>query len=509
MRKPERDVFRQLTETMERNEKLEAGNSKLRKENRGLNERVGTLERTLEERIAAAVSRAVIQATEPLLERISVLEEANHRKDAEIRRLKAQIDKNSTNSSKPPSSNGYHKIMNNREPSGRKTGGQPGHRGHTLTIPKNLEELVRDGKAKHIIKDETGGGRKYVSDWEIDIRIQPVYIEYRRAVGKPTRARYGIGVQALAVYLQNVGMMSLERLSEFLGVATDGLIRLSEATLIGFSHKAAQSIELSGYREDLLNGSVLHVDETPIKTTERSERTGVLDKAKQTTLNAYVRTYSNARTTILTGSGHKDMDSVKEDGILGRFCGILSHDHESKFYAFADRHATCGEHLIRDLRGVEELWKQPWAGSMRKLMQEMNAYKNDDINKSGAQCDPVMLSDFEDRYDQTVTRGEQILAEQPPNSFGYDELRKMVNRLRTYKNSYLLFLRDYAAPFTNNQSERDLRHCKIRQKVSGCFRSWQGLLDYCKIRSLTDTSRKRSLNLLLAIASCFAFPAAC
>ena len=82
------------------------------------------------------------------------------------------------------------------------------------------------------------------------------------------------------------------------------------------------------------------------------------------------------------------------------------------------------------------------------------------------------------------------MASMPPKSFGYDELRRMVNRLNKHKDNCLLFIRDYEAPFTNNQAERDLRHCKTKQKVSGCFRSWQGVLDYCKIRSLLATSKK-------------------
>jgi transposase len=66
----------------------------------------------------------------------------------------------------------------------------------------------------------------------------------------------------------------------------------------------------------------------------------------------------------------------------------------------------------------------------------------------------------------------------------------------------MLFMRDYVAPFTNNQAERDLRHCKTKQKVSGCYRSWQGLLDYCNIRSLTDTSRKRGADALALLRAC-------
>ena len=92
------------------------------------------------------------------------------------------------------------------------------------------------------------------------------------------------------------------------------------------------------------------------------------------------------------------------------------------------------------------------------------------------------------------------------NSFGYDELRRMINRLEKYKDNYLLFIRDYEAPFTNNQAERDLRHCKTKQKVSGCFRSWQGVLDYCKIRSLLATAMKRGENLLASLSSLWKIP---
>ena len=82
-----------------------------------------------------------------------------------------------------------------------------------------------------------------------------------------------------------------------------------------------------------------------------------------------------------------------------------------------------------------------------------------------------------------------------PKSFGYDELRRMLNRLEKHKDNYLLFIRDYNAPFTNNQAERDFRHVKTKQKISGCFRSWQGVLDYCYIRSRLDTAKKRGENL--------------
>ncbi len=100
-----------------------------------------------------------------------------------------------------------------------------------------------------------------------------------------------------------------------------------------------------------------------------------------------------------------------------------------------------------------------------------------------------------------LNKGKELVNEMKTGSFGCDELRRMVNRLEACRDNYLLFIRNYKAPFTNNEAERDLRHCKTKQKVSGCFRSWQGLLDYCKVRSLLATAKKRGQNLLITLAS--------
>jgi transposase len=189
---------------------------------------------------------------------------------------------------------------------------------------------------------------------------------------------------------------------------------------------------------------------------------------------------------------------VITDNILTQFHGIISQDHESKFYNFGGLHATCGAHLTRELKGLSELQMQMpgWAAKVRRFFLEMNLQKNDDIHRNNDSCEPALMSSFETRYDELVHSGKHHLETMSPKSFGYDELRRMVNRLDKHKDNYLLFIRNYAAPFTNNLAERDLRHCKTKQKVSGCFRSWQGVLDYCKIRSLLATARKRGQNLL-------------
>ena len=506
-----RDIFRQLTEQTERADRLEGENRELRVENVRLRKQVinleskmGTLTADLDARIKTAVAKAVTPLTEEIDRKEGQIQKAND----EIDRLKAVMNKDSNNSSKPPSSNGLKKIANNRETSNHKRGGQRGHKGHTVTIPQDLDELVREGKAKHIIKDDTNGATRYVSDWEIDIQTITVYTERRRPIGEPQHIRYGAEVRASAVYLSNVGMMSLERIAEFFAAATHGLVAPSEASILQFIAEAAQNIDTQPMICDLLNGAVMNTDDTPVKTTERPDEGGSgLEIAKHTTFNAYVRTYSNPTTTLLTANAHKGDESVKQDNILTRFFGIVAHDHEAKFYKYGTRHATCGEHLSRELKGMDELCMLRWADRMRSFMLEMNEQKKEDIAEERIACAPLRLRSYEAWYDELVDQGTALLETMRKKSFGYQQLRRMVNRLRGYKDSYLLFIRDYTAPFTNNLAERDLRHCKTKQKVSGCYRSWQGLLDYCKIRSLTDTTRKRRGDVMAALRACFFLPA--
>ena len=508
-----RGLYRQLTEQTEKAERLEVENRQLRSENSRLHKKVESLEKRLDTVTAeldARIEAAVHKAVTPLHQEAAYKDEQIRKANDEIARLKASKEKDSGNSSKPPSSNGLKKIPNNREPSGRKTGGQPGHKGHALRIPKDLKELVEAGKAKHVVKDETDGAKRYVSDWEIDLLIVPVYTERRRAIGGPPTVRYGAGIQSLAVYLQNVGLMSLERLAEFFRVVTQGLLAPSEATLVQFTQTAASRVNLEPLVVDLLNGSVVHTDDTPVRTTQRiGLGQDTPEKAERTTLNAYIRTYSNPTTTLLTANAHKDDAGVRHDNILTRFFGIVSHDHESKFYNYGTRHAACGGHLSRELKGMNVLYLLPWAGQIRTFFLEMNGHKTKDQAENKTACDPPILDQYEARYDELVEEGAALLSLMRKKMLGYDELRRMLKRLKTHKDAYMLFMRDYKAPFTNNQAERDLRHCKTKQKVSGCYRSWQGLLNYCKIRSLTDTTRKRGGDVLAALRACFLLAAPC
>jgi len=499
-------MFRHIEDLTLENERLESENRILRKESKAikcenarLHKRIEILEATLEERIAKAVEAAVAKATEPLLATIA-------EKDKEILRLKSQLGKDSSNSSKPPGSNGLKKVVNNREKSTRKQGGQHGHKGATLVIPKNLPELVEAGIAEHIIVSEVAEGASYTSDWVVDIKTVVTYTEYRREPGKPPKVEYGTQVKAMAVLLCVVGLMACKRLSEYFNEISKGLLPMSKATLAGFNSGASNAVNLQQHKHDLLNGEVINTDDTKIKTSERPRADGTLETAKNTTFDIYIRTHSNETTTVLTAHPSKAGATIVEDDILTQFQGILSHDHESKFYNHGGSNATCHAHLSRELKGMAELHMVEWAKGCRSFFLEMNEHKLEDINEGRTSCDPDQLQLFEKHYDSYVASGKLKLESMKPKSIGYDELRRMINRLEKHKDNYMLFMRNYDAPFTNNLAERDLRHCKTKQKVSGCFRSWAGVLEYCNIRSFVSTAKKRGQNLLDSLAGLFSPP---
>jgi len=498
MKNYEKSVFRQLTETIEENESLKrinkelrAENAEIRAENGRLRKRMTEIEETLEARIKKSINTAVMIAVEPLIAEIG-------KKDIEIKRLKAIIEKDSGNSNKPPSSDGFKKIANNRETSEKKRGGQLGHKGSTLTIPKNLEELVREEKAEHKVIDLTNGMDNYVSKWEIDIKTKTIYTEYRCPIGTIPTISYGNGIKAYSCVLMNHGFMSLEKVSEFLGEITYGQISPSVATLEKFNKEIAYKVDIGALKNDLLNGEVMNIDESPMKSTEKL-LDDILETSKETTFDVIIRTHSNATTTLYTVNPRKDDAGIVMDGIIPEFHGIFSHDHDRKYYKYGkpELHAICHAHLSRELKGLFELYNISWAADFRKFINEMNAYK-----EATKECSDEKFAEFGRKYDDLVGQGAKIL-ENTPKLFGYDELRKMVKRLTDYKQNYLLFIKNYTAPFTNNQAERDLRPCKTKQKISGCFRSWQGLSNFAKIRSLFSTSKKRSINLIDTISSLF------
>jgi len=156
----------------------------------------------------------------------------------------------------------------------------------------------------------------------------------------------------------------MERLSDFANEITYGAINLSDATIEKFMADFSGSLdsELESIKTDLLNGSVMNVDESPMDVAQKPDYSGdvpVMRKSENSSFTAYIRTHSNERSTLYTVNPQKDAQGCERDGILPQYVGIISRDHEAKFYKYGSGHATCGAHLLRDLKGLFELQKIP------------------------------------------------------------------------------------------------------------------------------------------------------
>jgi hypothetical protein len=450
-----------------------------------------------------------------LKERDEYKQELN-KSNEEIKRLLAIINKNSSNSSKPPSTNGFRKIINLREKSQRPSGGQKGHPGRCLKLPENIDELVKKGVAEVIVIDHINGTDEYVSRWVLDIKVKVIVTEHRFPDkdsipnGMENKVTYGDSIKAMTVLLSNEGIIAEERLTSFYSELTEGAISPSVATVESFLSQFAQKLpgELKAIEDDLINGKVINTDDTPLRCTQKPEygkpdEEPVLITAKNTTFDVTLRNYSNESSTIYTVNPQKDKEGIIRDGILPKFGRTVVHDHESKFYNYGTMHGTCGDHLIRDLKGLYELQNVSWASEMLSFMKEMNDHKKNDLREDINICNKELLDEYDKRYDTLLADGRAAFSLLKEKELGWDELRKMLNRLSNFKDCYLLFIRDYDVPFTNNLSERDLRPAKTRQKVSGCFRSWNGVEIYAKIRSFISTAKKRQKNLFDSIACVF------
>ena len=196
------------------------------------------------------------------------------------------------------------------------------------------------------------------------------------------------------------------------------------------------------------------------------------------------------------------MDKI---GILPKFKGLIVHDSWAPYFRFEKlRHALCCAHLLRELTGIHENTGQEWAKSMIALLVEMKNAKDELIKNEQSCFTKEQLKDFLDRYD-TVLRDALALNPAPEESAGKrgrkkrGKVRALVERLILHKAEVCRFAEDFKVPFDNNQAERDLRMLKVKQKVSGCFRTKEGADDFMSLMTYTGTALKHGVGAFNAI----------
>ena len=420
-------------------------------------------------------------------------------------RLKSIINNDSSNTSLPPSTDQNGKggrpanTFNSREKTGRKAGGQKGHKGTTLS-KSEVEEKIRSGNCRHEIKTLGDlSGTKYITKYIIDLHTETVVTELRIYADKdgmfhvPDEYRsdvtYGPNVKALAVSLYSEGVMSNDRIAAFLNAASEGGISLSEGSVYSFCKKFAGNAQESirHLDEEMLNQAVVATDATTVTVNGKQK---------------YVRNFSIEKAVVYRAMKSKTINEMEKIAFLKKFTGILVHDHETALYHFGSDHAECNVHLIRYLRKNTEDTGNEWSGKMIRLLCEMNKERKELISKGVKSFSEEAVAGYEKRYYGLIEEG-RMQNKKTKHKYAKKEESTLLNRLDTYSHNHLLFLHDFSVFFDDNISERDLRKVKNREKMAGGFRKDSGHEMYCQILTIIETLKKRKMDMMENIRKLF------
>lgn len=418
-------------------------------------------------------------------------------------RLKSMINNDSSNTSLPPSTDQKGgkpaNTFNNREKTGRKAGGQKGHKGSTLT-KSEVEEKIKSGVCRHRIKSVGNpSSKKYITKYVVDIDVAPIITEvriYADENGKfhipvPYRSdvTYGANVKSLAVSLYCEGVMSNDRIAAFLNAAGNDELSLSEGSVYRFCKKFAKDAQKSvcQLEEELLNQKVVSTDATVV--TVNGEQN-------------YIRNFSIEETVIYRAMKSKTIDALGKLRFLEKFAGILVHDHETALYHFGIDHAECNVHLIRYLKKNTEETGHKWSEKMISLLCEINKARKVLIHQGEKEIPVKTISSYEKRYQRLIADGRKKNKATIYKYAKKDE-NALLNRMEKYSHNHLLFVHDFAVPFDDNMSERDLRKAKNRQKMAGGFRKDSGHEMYCAILSVVETLKRRNMGIVANIKKIF------
>lgn len=428
-----------------------------------------------------------------------------------IEALERQLKQNSQNSHKPPSSDGYRKPApkSQRKRSGRRSGGQAGHTGTTLAMSDTPDHVTdywpeRCGQCQRELGHTHASGceRRQVHD------MPPVQIEVteHRAMqvccaqcGAVTQAvfpaqvqpgvQYGHGVAALAIYAHTYQLLPLERTAELMRDLAGRMV--SEGTLVNLLASCAERVAPieQQIKQAIILAPVAHFDETGLRVCGQ--------------LN-WLHVASTDRLTYYAVDAKRGTLAHERIGILPHFTGVAIHDAYASYLQRDGPHGLCNAHLVRELTALEESTRQHWPTRLKTLLFDVKARVDQAHDQGRAALAPEVMASFEAEYNRLI---RCALRSNPrpvrlPGQRGRARASPACNlaeRLRDHQDSVLRFMYDFRVPFDNNQAERDLRMLKVKQKVSGCFRSAEGAHLFARLRGYLSTVRKQGYQALAAL----------
>lgn len=435
------------------------------------------------------------------------------RLSARVAELEARLSKDSHNSSKPPSSDGLAKKSTSPNvPSGKKPGAQPGRVGKTLERSAHVDTVVDHPLPQHCQCGATlAGARVRLNEQRqvIDIPVANYHVtEHRTWQTRCTCGRahhssfpddvtevvqYGPNVRALAVHLTHGQLLPLGRsaqlITELYGLS------VSPGTVHAWGDQAAQLLrpEVARIAQSLIGLPVVHADESGLRVASRLH---------------WLHTVASERLTWYGAHAQRGLPAFEDHGILLNLIGTAVHDCWGPYWRLLCAHGLCNAHLLRELTFQRETTRQRWPKRMIDLLIRARDHCEAARRENKAALSPWqtrrLFRDYNAILDQALTRNPR--AERQANRRGRAKQSvafNLINRMREHADAVLRFVTDLRVPFTNNLAERAIRMPKVKQKISGCFRTLAGAQTFCTIRSYLDTMHKQGHNMFEVLRQTF------
>ncbi len=453
------------------------------------------------EKLSVAEKDQLIRELWPLVAQVTALQ-------LKVGELDARLAINSRNSSKPPSSDGLSKPKPKslRKRGERPTGGQKGHKGHSLKKVAEPDHIVLHSPPSHCDVCQRPLPEASVAESRQVFDLPPLRFEVTEhqvlatqcTCGKICRGefpsgiispvQYGPAAMAAAVHLTHHHMMPVRRTAALMGDFFG--LPMADATVLAASEEASKLVQPT---VDLIGAAIqvaeiVHADETGLRVAGALNWMHVLATAMLTWVGCHAK------------RGREAFDAF---AILPNFLGTLIHDGWKPYRELLCKHGLCNAHHLRELTYVFEELGQAWAGHMIGLL----VAACHEVGELGGPLPAQRIASFRARYEMLLADGETVNPLVPKSGKrGRTRQSKAANlllRLRNYADDVWRFATDHNVPFTNNLAEQAVRMPKVKQKISGGFRTKNGADTFCTLRSYLATMHKQDANLFHALTLTF------